>query len=758
MTILNTILIKDLPIKQTSITDNDYVVVSSEGTKKLKIKDITKDVEKKAADLEEKTKELGSQFKAINTKLDEHIDNCNVGGVDGGGVDLSGYATKSDLNSKVDKVEGKELSSNDFTDEEKEKLSKLSNYDDTIIKELINTKANNSDLHYHDNKSVLDKITEEKLVEWDNKSDFDGDYDSLINKPIIPNIDGLATEEFVTNKIAQASLGGGEVDLSGYATKDELNSKADVNHTHNEYATKTELSDKANINDIPDMLATYVNDNIETLKGETGEVGPQGLKGDKGDKGDKGEQGEKGIKGEDGLTTSIIFNGTTYEQTNGTITLPDMDLSNYAQLNGATFTGNINSPIIYENDVRVYSPNNKPTDSELGIDKLYQLKNDNTLNTINKSIVPAINELFDSIPSNTSDLTNDSSFVTEEFVTNKIAEASLSGSEIDLSGYATKTDLNSKANKNHTHNADEVTFLDGQTFQEKLNSGTLTGPKGEKGDQGEAGPKGDQGETGSQGPKGEVGPQGEKGEKGDTGLTGPQGEVGPQGLPGETGPQGLQGPKGDKGDVGPQGPKGNVGADGREIELIVADGCLKWRYAGQPSGVGWTSVLSLNEIKGEQGEIGPQGPKGDKGEQGDIGPKGDKGDTGEVGPQGPKGDKGDQGEVGPQGPQGEVGPQGPKGEAIIIEDNLVQINTNGNMLTLTTDKFQLATLEQDTTIMLPNVSKFTQIHLFFSMNYDLTLIFPPIRWQSQPNIVANKSYELILTYTTEWLGGIIQYE
>ncbi|WP_370773362.1 hypothetical protein [Clostridium sp.] len=542
MTILNTILIKDLPTKQTPITDNDYVLVSSDGTKKLKIKDITKDVEKKAADLEEKTKELGSQFKAINTKLDEHIDNCNAGGVDGGGVDLSGYATKSDLNSKVDKVEGKELSSNDFTDEEKEKLSKLSNYDDTIIKDLINTKANNSDLHYHDNKSVLDKITEEKLVEWDNKSDFDGDYDSLINKPIIPNIDGLATEEFVTNKIAQASLGGGEVDLSGYATKAELNNKA---------------------------------------------------------------------------------------------------------------------------------------------------------------------------------------------------------------------------NKNHTHNADEVTFLDGQTFQEKLNSGTLTGPKGEKGDQGEAGPKGDQGETGPQGPKGEVGPQGEKGEKGDTGLTGPQGEVGPQGLPGETGPQGLQGPKGDKGDVGPQGPKGNVGADGREIELIVADGYLKWRYAGQPSGVGWTSVLSLDEIKGEQGEIGPQGPKGDKGDAGEAGPQGLKGDKGEQGDVGPKGDKGDTGEMGPKGDKGDVGPQGPKGdkgEAIIIEDNLVQINTNGNMLTLTTDKFQLATLEQDTTIMLPNVSKFTQIHLFFSMNYDLTLIFPPIRWQSQPNIVANKSYELILTYTTEWLGGIIQYE
>ena len=37
------------------------------------------------------------------------------------------------------------------------------------------------------------------------------------------NAKGLATETFVTNKIAEASLNGGEVDLSGYATKDELN-------------------------------------------------------------------------------------------------------------------------------------------------------------------------------------------------------------------------------------------------------------------------------------------------------------------------------------------------------------------------------------------------------------------------------------------------------------------------------------------------------------------------------------------------------
>lgn len=76
MTKLNTTLLKDLPIKQTSITDEDYVVVSSGGTKKLKVKDITKDVEKKAADLEVKTKELGSQLEHMAKQSD--LNNTNI--------------------------------------------------------------------------------------------------------------------------------------------------------------------------------------------------------------------------------------------------------------------------------------------------------------------------------------------------------------------------------------------------------------------------------------------------------------------------------------------------------------------------------------------------------------------------------------------------------------------------------------------------------------------------------------------------------
>ncbi len=44
---------------------------------------------------------------------------------------------------KVDKVDGKDLSTNDFTNEEKAKLAGLSNYDDTDIKKQIkqNTEA-----------------------------------------------------------------------------------------------------------------------------------------------------------------------------------------------------------------------------------------------------------------------------------------------------------------------------------------------------------------------------------------------------------------------------------------------------------------------------------------------------------------------------------------------------------------------------------------------------------------------------------------
>ena len=143
--------------------------------------------------------------------------------------------------------------------------------------------------------------------------------------------------------------------------------------------------------------------------------------------------------------------------------------------------------------------------------------------------------------------------------------------------------------------ADAVKFLDGQTFQQKYDSGQLKGQKGDTGAKGETGAKGDTGAKGvSMRLKGEynsgtayvndgsyidivtyqgstyackknatgqlptvteywdkIADKGAQGPKGDIGATGPQGErgaQGPQGERGVQGPQGATGPQGKPGD------------------------------------------------------------------------------------------------------------------------------------------------------------------------------------------------------------------
>ena len=124
------------------------------------------------------------------------------------------------------------------------------------------------DGHTHSNLSTLNKVTESKLEEWDNKSDFSGSYNDLTNKPT-----DLATQTYVNQKIAEASLSGGEVDLSGYATID---------------------------------FVTQEINNIELTPGPQGPQGPQGergIQGPQGDIGPQGPQGPQGPKGDAGTTS-----------------------------------------------------------------------------------------------------------------------------------------------------------------------------------------------------------------------------------------------------------------------------------------------------------------------------------------------------------------------------------------------------------------------------------------------------------------------
>ena len=94
----------------------------------------------------------------------------------------------------VAKESGKGLSANDLTDELK------SSYDDAVTAK-----------HTHENGTVLDGITAEKVESWDKaeenvQSDWnetDDTADGFIkNKPTIPDITGLATETYVDNKVA----------------------------------------------------------------------------------------------------------------------------------------------------------------------------------------------------------------------------------------------------------------------------------------------------------------------------------------------------------------------------------------------------------------------------------------------------------------------------------------------------------------------------------------------------------------------------
>lgn len=260
---------------------------------------------------------------------------------------------------------------------------------------------------------------------------------------------------------------------------------------------------------------------------------------------------------------------------------------------------------------------------------------------------------------------------TQSYVNDKIAE-------VDLSGYQTKEDstlltsnktvtgainevnqkVGSKAPLTHTHQADQVTFTDGQTFQQKFDDGSLKGGKGDKGD---------------------------KGDRGDNGVT--------------------------------------------YTPSVDSSGILSW----------------VND-----GNLQSPDPVNIKGAKGDKGDKGDKGEPGTTS----WNDIQDK-------------PNIPSIEGLATETyvndkitpKLTGNSTTGKTLTLTIDKYQYTVLSNGDSIVLPSVSSFTEIHLFFKASADLTLTFPSVKWQSIPSITSGHTYEIIFTYVVdEWLAGVICYE
>jgi hypothetical protein len=148
----------------------------------------------------------------------------------------------------------------------------------------------------------------------------------------------------------------------------------------------------------------------------------------------------------------------------------------------------------------------------------------------------------------------------------------------------------------------------------------------------------------------------------------------------------IKGPQGDAGPQGVPGAKGETGDTGPQ---------------GVPGQIGPQGVPGP---KGETGNTGPQGVPGPKGETGDTGPQGvpgPKGETGDTGLQGIPGPKGETGDTGPKGETGDTGPQGDSGGVDTVsynEEAAVQPDGGKNVaLTITADKIPMSA-EDETSI------------------------------------------------------------
>ena len=128
------------------------------------------------------------------------------------------------LSNKVDKEEGKQLSTEDFTTALKSKLQSLSNYDDTTITNAINTLREDFDTLVSGDTTTAIKTFNEIIAFLNGVEDTESlegiiaSIEQQIANIEIPSLDGYATESWVNDKNYLQHQ-----DISHLATKTEVN-------------------------------------------------------------------------------------------------------------------------------------------------------------------------------------------------------------------------------------------------------------------------------------------------------------------------------------------------------------------------------------------------------------------------------------------------------------------------------------------------------------------------------------------------------
>ena len=516
---------------------HDYSSISNTPSIPTKVGDLTND-----------------QNYASKAYVESRIANVTTGGE----IDLSYYATIDMLSAKVDKENGKELINT-------EKIEKL---------DTIEDHANN---YHHPATHAAEMINEsyerrfvstDDLFTWNKKSNFSGNYSDLEGKPEIPtktsqleNDSSFATTTQLATKAEKSHIhnyseiedtpnlfSGAYADLTGkptipkvisqlendlnFVNITQLNTKADKVHTHSynnledlptlfsgnyndllnkptvpsktseltndsSFTTSTQLATKAdkihthNYNDLEDKPTLFsgaykdltekptIPTKISELINDSNFVDSTVL---------STKANAVHTHNYDDLTNKpVLFSGTyadltgkptiptkTSELTNdsnfATVTLLDSKADkvhnhSYTELDDlpTLFSGDykdlIGTPVIPSKTSELTNDSNFATTdlvntkankthshSYLDLEDLPNLFSGNYNDLLNKPKIPTL----------ISELENDNNYVNQAYVEQRITDVATSG-EIDLSDYVTTAQLNTKADKVHTHSYEDLT-------------------------------------------------------------------------------------------------------------------------------------------------------------------------------------------------------------------------------------------------------------------------------------------------------------
>ena len=178
------------------------------------------------------TEKASWNAKATESFVTEAIANAQLNGGQGGSVDLSGYVTTTALNTalneKVDKVSGKSLSTNDYTNAEKTKLAG------------IEANANNYSHPSSHPASIITETSEKRFVTDTEKTTWNNKVDKISGK-------GLSTNDYTTEE--KNKLQGIAVNANNYTHPDKHPASIITESTTQQFVTaaqKTEWSNKLN--------------------------------------------------------------------------------------------------------------------------------------------------------------------------------------------------------------------------------------------------------------------------------------------------------------------------------------------------------------------------------------------------------------------------------------------------------------------------------------------------------------------------------